>query len=117
MLQCGIALTGINPGAVAQAHNSHVIFGDFAVPAAVNITGLVVYASSERSDSVRGVLEGMAGVEVHAVTPEGRMVVTVERSDDAAATEALDAIARVDGVLSTALVYHHDETLNDESNR
>ncbi|MBE0594035.1 MAG: chaperone NapD [Gemmatimonadales bacterium] len=83
----------------------------------MNITGLVVYASSERSDSVRSALEAIAGVEVHAVTPEGRMVVTVERSDDGAATEALEAVARVDGVLSTALVYHHDEMLNDESNR
>ena len=43
------------------------------------------------------------------------MVVTVERANDGAATDALDAIARTEGVLSTALVYHHDETLTEES--
>jgi len=55
-------------------------------------------------------------VEVHAVTPEGRMVVTVERPDDREVKEAFDAIGRVDGVLSTALIYHHDEPLDEESN-
>ncbi|MCL4183967.1 MAG: chaperone NapD [Burkholderiaceae bacterium] len=83
----------------------------------MNITGIVVYASAARSETVRSALARIAGVEVHAVSPEGRMVVTVEQSDDAAATGALEAIARVDGVLSTALVYHHDEPLNDETNR
>ncbi len=81
----------------------------------VNITGIVVYPKPGRVDDVRAALAAIGGVEVHAVSPEGRMVVTVERPDDSAATGALDTIARTDGVLSTALVYHHDEALNEES--
>ena len=81
----------------------------------VNITGIVVYTRPERSGAVRDALAAMGGVEVHAISPEGRMVVTVEQSDDRAATGTLDAVARIDGVLSTALVYHHDEALNEES--
>lgn len=81
----------------------------------MNITGIVVYAKPERCADVRARLDALDGVQVHAVSPEGRMVVTVERDDDRAATETLDAVAKADGVLSTALVYHHDEALDDES--
>ena len=81
----------------------------------MNITGIVVYAKPERCADVRASLAALDGVEIHAVSPEGRMVVTVERDDDRAATETLDAVAKADGVLSTALVYHHDEALDDES--
>jgi nitrate reductase NapD len=81
----------------------------------VNITGIVVYAKPDRCGAVREALLAIGGVEVHAISPEGRMVVTVERANDGAATDALDAIARTEGVLSTALVYHHDETLTEES--
>ncbi|MFO1376610.1 MAG: chaperone NapD [Steroidobacteraceae bacterium] len=82
----------------------------------MNITGIVVNASPGCADAVRHALTGIVGVEVHAVTPEGRMVVTVERPDDREVKEAFDAIGRVDGVLSTALIYHHDEPLDEESN-
>jgi len=82
----------------------------------MNITGIVVNASPGCAGAVRDALTGIGGVEVHAVTPEGRMVVTVERLDDRAAKEAFDAIGRVEGILSTALIYHHDEPLDEESN-
>ena len=81
----------------------------------MNITGIVVNASPGCAEAVRHALTGIGGVEVHAVTPEGRMVVTVERLDDRAAKDAFDAIGRVEGILSTALIYHHDEPLDEES--
>ena len=80
----------------------------------MNITGIVVNASPGCADAVRHALGAISGVEIHAVTPEGRMVVTVQRRDDHDAQAAFDAITRVDGILSTALVYHHDEPLDDE---
>jgi nitrate reductase NapD len=39
------------------------------------------------------------------------MVVTVERASDGEMTAAFDDINRLPGVLSAALVYHHDEEL------
>lgn len=84
---------------------------------AVNITGIIVYAHAERSGAVRGALASIGGVVVHAVAPEGHMVVTVEQFDDRPATETFDIIAKIDGVLSTALVYHHDEALTEPANR
>lgn len=82
----------------------------------MNITGIVINASPGCADTVCRALAAIGGVEVHAVTPEGRMVVTVERRDDPEVRQALEAIARIQGILSTALVYHHDELLTEELN-
>ena len=41
------------------------------------------------------------------------MVVTVERPTDGEMTGAFDAIHRLPGVLSAALVYHHDEPVDE----
>jgi periplasmic nitrate reductase NapD len=79
----------------------------------VNITGILVSAHPGQTDALRERLTAMAGVEVHAVTPEGRMVVTVERPTDGEMTGAFDAINQLPGVLSAALVYHHDEPVDE----
>lgn len=79
----------------------------------MNITGILVAAQPGQAEQLRALLTAMPGVEVHAVTPEGRMVVTVERAADAEMTAAFDDINRLPGVLSAALVYHHDEDLVD----
>jgi nitrate reductase NapD len=80
----------------------------------VNITGILVSAQPRQTERLREQLAAMAGVEVHAVSPEGRMVVTVERPTDAEMTAAFDAINRLPGLLSAALVYHHDEDLVED---
>jgi nitrate reductase NapD len=79
----------------------------------VNIIGILVAAHPERCEPVRSQLGAIAGVEVHAVTPEGRMVVTVERATDGEMTAVFDEIGRLPGVLSAALVYHHDEEIDE----
>jgi periplasmic nitrate reductase NapD len=79
----------------------------------VNITGILVSAHPGQTDALRDQLSALPGVEVHAVTPEGHMVVTVERPTDGEMTGAFDAIHRLPGVLSAALVYHHDEPVDE----
>lgn len=79
----------------------------------MNITGILVSAHPGQTDALRAQLAAMPGVEVHAVTPEGRMVVTVEQTTDGEMTGAFDAINRLPGVLSAALVYHHDEPVDE----
>lgn len=79
----------------------------------MNITGILVSAHPGQTDALRDQLSALPGVEVHAVTPEGRMVVTVERPTDGEMTGAFDAIHRLPGVLSAALVYHHDESVDE----
>lgn len=75
----------------------------------MNISGIVVHASPDKADKVRIRLEKMAGVEIHAIGAGGKMVVTIEKNNDREATEVFDKIAKISGVLSTAMVYHHFE--------
>jgi periplasmic nitrate reductase NapD len=79
----------------------------------VNITGILVSAHPDQTETLRERLTAIAGVEVHAVTPEGHMVVTIERPTDGEMTGAFDAIHQLPGVLSAALVYHHDEPVDE----
>ena len=79
----------------------------------MNISGLIVYAQPASFPRLRASLAGIPGVEVHATTDDGRMVVTVERPTDGEMTGVFDAIGALDGVAATALVYHHDEPIDD----
>ena len=44
----------------------------------MNISSVLVNARPERIDEVRGGLLALDGVEIHAATEEGRMIVTIE---------------------------------------
>jgi len=75
----------------------------------VSITGLVVHASPKRVASVQTAIEAMGGAEVHKVTEDGRLVVTVDNPDDGTAVQVFEAFRTIKGVLSTSLVYTHFE--------
>lgn len=75
----------------------------------MNIAGVLVHAHPARLAGVRCALSTTEGVEVHRVTKDGRLVVTVEDVPGAQAAETVLALHRMEGVLSAALVYHHFE--------
>ncbi|MBI3372218.1 MAG: chaperone NapD [Betaproteobacteria bacterium] len=81
----------------------------------MNISGILVYAQLERLELVRTALRSMPGVEVHATTTEGRMVVTLELPGDAEMASAMTALSRAPGVLSASLVYAHCEDFDEPS--
>ena len=81
----------------------------------MNISSLVIYAQPQRAEHVRAQLEQLPGVEVHAVTAEGRLIVTVEKRDDLEMTRAFEQLRAIPGVHATTLVYHNSETVDDES--
>lgn len=112
MLQRFAWLTRVNSRLAVHFHNGRGPLGAFA-PRLMNITGIVVYTRPESSGVVRESLGRIGGVEVHAANADGRLVVTVEQPDDASSTAVFETIARIDGVLNTALVYHHDEPLTE----
>ncbi len=76
----------------------------------MNICGVLVRARPERLGEVARALEAMPGVEVHATTTDGRIVVTLERDGRAGVADALSEMHNVEGVLTAALVYEHSET-------
>lgn len=81
----------------------------------MNISGLLIYAQPQRAENVRARLEQLPGVEVHAVTADGQLVVTVEGNGEQEMTQTFDRLNAVPGVHAATLVYHHSETLDDES--
>ncbi|WP_369601609.1 chaperone NapD [Hahella sp. SMD15-11] len=72
----------------------------------LNICGLVVRCNPRRLDQVVAELEALPGVEIHARDDVGKLVVTAEQTADAPPLKAIDLIERIEGVLSTSLVYH-----------
>jgi len=80
----------------------------------IEICGVLVHARPERVNDVRQVLGSMPGVEVYAATDEGRMVITLENTDEnSRLSEGLAEVNRIDGVLGAALVYEHSEQEDD----
>lgn len=75
----------------------------------MNISSVIVDAQPARRDAVQAALRQWPGVEVHAATPEGKLVVTVEAAHDEATTAQFAQISALPGVMSVALVYHQFE--------
>ncbi len=76
----------------------------------MNISSIVVIPHPDRVAAVQEALRKIDGVEVHGVSPEGKMVVTIETADDRATTDTFELISRLDGVLSASMVFHQLET-------
>ncbi|MDH5750201.1 MAG: chaperone NapD [Rhodospirillales bacterium] len=75
----------------------------------MSISGLVLHVRPEQAEEVRDKVSELDGVEVHAVTDEGRLVVTVDQPEDHKAADTFTAIQNMDGVLNTSLVYNYFE--------
>lgn len=78
----------------------------------MNICGILVHAHPAGFEAVRERLLGIAGVEIHGVSEEGRAVVTLEEDDEDRMAESMMAIQTLEGVLSASLIYHHNEDGN-----
>ena len=70
-----------------------------------------------RPEDIRGIetsLNAMTGVDVHAVTTDGRLVVTIEGADRSICGERLMAIHAIPRLLSAGLVYEQsDEAITE----
>ena len=77
----------------------------------MNICGCLVHATADKAGAVRSSAVAMEGVEVHAASDDGRLVMVVEDTDAATASERIMAIHQLPGVISVTLTYHHFEDL------
>ncbi len=75
----------------------------------MSISSFVIHSRPENIESVRDALNLMNGVEVHAITEEGRLVVTVDQPDNGEAVETFSKFGELDGVLSSSLIYNYFE--------
>lgn len=87
---------------------------DGQVSAGIHISSVIVGALPAQVHGVQQALKALAGVEVHAVADDGRMIVSIETAGDDATLSHFETIRQLPGVLSASLVYHQYETDPDE---
>jgi nitrate reductase NapD len=78
--------------------------------AEIHIAGAIVHVAPKRMPQARTAIAQMPGVEIRATDERGKLVVVIEAEGSAAILACLDAIQRIDGVLSALLVYQHAES-------
>jgi nitrate reductase NapD len=71
----------------------------------MDISGVLVLATPDKRTAVHSRLCELNGVEVHACTDDGRLVVTIE-NDSATTMDTINAFNDIAGVLSASLIYH-----------
>jgi len=83
----------------------------------MNIAGVLVHAMPEQVDAVKKRLIEISGVEIHAVTDDGRLIITVEDEDGKVVGNTVINLHQCEGVISAAMVYQYgddDEALEEE---
>ncbi|HEB99225.1 MAG TPA: glutamate synthase [Thiotrichales bacterium] len=84
----------------------------------MNISGVLVRSRPEKVFEVRRALEAIEGVEVHAATEDGRLIVTVEEDGDRAMADKVLSLQDLPGVIAASMVYHQfedDEYIEQEA--
>ena len=81
----------------------------------MSISSFLIHTRPENVDNLQEALIAMEGVEVHATTENGRLVVTVDQPDNAKATDTFTSFTKMDGVLNTSLIYNYFE--NDDAEK
>lgn len=76
-----------------------------------NICGVLVHVRPEQREVMEQQLLTVPGLEIHAASPAGKLVITVEADDYQQAADSLSHIQTMKGVLSASLIYHHAEEL------
>jgi len=83
----------------------------------VHISSMVVHAMPDYLADVRKSIEKLPGAEIHAESPNGKLVVVLESQTQTYITDVIEKIACLDHVLSTALVYHQIEPQSPEGTK
>ena len=80
----------------------------------MNISSAIVYAKPMQEATLRTQLCALDGVEVHASTDDGKLIVTLECADDLLAIDTYKAIEHLSGVLSVAMIFQQTESNPDQ---
>jgi nitrate reductase NapD len=82
----------------------------------MNVCGVLVHAVPSRVAAVVDALVALDGVDVHQTADGGRIVVTVEDTENSPAIDTLRDIHRLDGIVAASLIYHHFDPDLDTNN-
>lgn len=73
------------------------------------MSSLVVYAAAAEALAVSEAIALLRGAEIHVLTGDGRIAVTLEAVHESESLSRIAEIGRMAGVISVALVFHHTE--------
>lgn len=84
----------------------------------MNLSSVVLRVRPAELTDVRRALAALAGVEIHAATDDGRVVVTLEDAGTASAADTFVKLHDIRGVMSVAMIYQYsDESPNQSSSQ
>jgi len=78
----------------------------------MNISSAILHVAPLRLEEVCAALRDMPGIEIHAQSPEGKVVVTIEENHTNKSADSYVALHAIKGVMSVAMVYQYSD---DES--
>ncbi len=76
-----------------------------------HVTSLVVHATPKVVSEVETQIRALEGAEIHAVTYEGKFVITLEGDTQRSILDNVEAINALEGVLNSSLIYHQVEPI------
>jgi nitrate reductase NapD len=76
----------------------------------LNISSVIVHARPGAAEAVLARLATVAGVEIHAVSDEGKIIVSIESDGDGSMVRAFETVSTLDDVMSASMVYHQYES-------
>ncbi|MES9844952.1 MAG: chaperone NapD [Candidatus Sedimenticola sp. PURPLELP] len=74
----------------------------------MNVCSAIVHAKPENAVRVSASLEEFSGVEVHGGQDVGKLIVTLEGSEDDRLADIMAKFSDVSGVISTVMIYHYN---------
>ena len=78
------------------------------------ICSLVIQVLPDSIQAIKDALLLMDGVEIHAENEVGKMVVTIDHPSREHCSKVMTDMTRINGVMSTSLVYEYQEDLELE---
>jgi nitrate reductase NapD len=79
----------------------------------LHIAGLVVHARPQRIPALARGIAAISQAHVHATSPAGKLIVTLEAPSAAQITDCMAQIQRLEGVFAATLVYQYADSLEE----
>lgn len=81
---------------------------------ALSLVSLVLRIEPQKRTFVEAALTALAGVECHAMSDAGKLIVTAEDTPGAALSDTLIAIHRIPDVLAATLAFESNEAFSSD---
>ncbi len=75
----------------------------------IDVCGVLVHAQKDKEQEVKDTLNAIDGVEVHHVTDNSRLIVTIELDGRKQIMDTMSSFNDIPDVVSTVLTYQHSE--------